>query len=185
MDGAMMVETHLMNNSRTALSTTALVFLILPFSAALAEESALNRTDKTFVKGAYEDGLAEIRLAEIGQAKASNAEVKAFASKMAADHTAANAEIKVLAELKKVELPNAPAPGTDRKANFLDSKASIEFDQSFVETMVVDHKKAVIAFEKIALGAKDAGVKAFATKTLPTLRSHLAMAEELQKKIGK
>jgi putative membrane protein len=175
-----------MNFPRIHFSGAALAaILLVSLGTARAQESALTRADKTFVKAAYEDGLAEVRLAEIGQAKASSADVKAFAAQMATDHAAANAEIKALAELKKVELPNAPAAGTDRKANFLDSKAGTEFDKSFVETMVVDHKKAVIDFEKTALGAKDADVKAFATKTVPTLKSHLAMAEELQKKIGK
>ena len=48
-----------------------------------------------------------------------------------------------------------------------------------------DHKKAVKAFEKASNEAKDADVKAFATKTLPTLKEHLTMAEELQNKVGK
>ena len=51
--------------------------------------------------------------------------------------------------------------------------------------MNVDHKKAVKAFEKAANEAKDADVKAFAAKTLPTLKEHLSMAEDLQKKVGK
>jgi putative membrane protein len=50
---------------------------------------------------------------------------------------------------------------------------------------VSDHKDAVKAFEKAANEATDPEVKAFASKTLPTLKHHLSMAEALQQKLGK
>jgi putative membrane protein len=50
--------------------------------------------------------------------------------------------------------------------------------------MVKGHKDAVANFEKAANEAKDADVKAYAVKTLPALKAHLAKAEEVSKKVG-
>ena len=60
-----------------------------------------------------------------------------------------------------------------------------QFDTEYMQAMVKDHKSAVESFEKASKEAKDADVKAFATKTLPTLKHHLSMAEALQQKVGK
>ena len=38
-------------------------------------------------------------------------------------------------------------------------------------------------FEKMSKNAKDADVRAFAAKTLPTLQDHLKMAKATQKKV--
>jgi putative membrane protein len=50
--------------------------------------------------------------------------------------------------------------------------------------MVSDHKEDVAEFEKEAKSGKDADVKAFAAKTLPTLKEHLEMALKAQRAVG-
>ncbi len=50
--------------------------------------------------------------------------------------------------------------------------------------MVAAHEKDVTAFEATANGAVDADVKAFATKTLPTLKQHLEMIRAIAGKMG-
>jgi putative membrane protein len=154
-------------------------------SLSFAENAAVNASDKSFLKNAYQDGLAEVKAGEMGVRKTGNADVKAFAEHMVKDHTATNSELRLLAESKKVELPTEPSLIAQGKAKRLDAKTGADFEKGFAETMVSDHKKAVSAFEKASNEAADADVKAFAAKTLPTLKSHLSMAEELQKKIGK
>jgi putative membrane protein len=43
------------------------------------------------------------------------------------------------------------------------------------------HKDAVSLFERYAKGGDNADLKAFAAKTLPRLKEHLKMAEDLNK----
>jgi putative membrane protein len=71
------------------------------------------------------------------------------------------------------------------RMKLLDAKSGADFDKAFAAGMVSDHKKAVEAFEKEASDGTDADVKAFVSKTLPTLKSHLSMAEDLQNSVGK
>ena len=104
---------------------------------------------------------------------------------MVTDHGKANAELKTLADSKGVEVATDLTLMAKAKAKLLDAKTGADFDRAFAEAMVKDHKDAVSAFEKAANEAKDGDVKAFATKTLPTLKMHLSMAEDLNKKVGK
>jgi putative membrane protein len=180
-----MKNTHsLFTHSRLSL---AAALLIGAFAAGttLADDATIKKADKSFIKSAYQDGLAEIKMGELGQSKSASADVKAFAAQMVTDHSAANTELKTLADSKKVEVATEPGLVAQGKAKLLDAKTGADFDKAFAADMVADHKKAVAAFEKETSNSDDQDVKAFAVKTLPTLKSHLSMAQDLQNKVGK
>ena len=59
------------------------------------------------------------------------------------------------------------------------SLSGAAFDREYTKMMVSDHRKDVSEFEKQSTRGTDADLKAFATKTLPTLQEHLQMAESL------
>ena len=59
----------------------------------------------------------------------------------------------------------------------------VDFDRAYAAAMLSDHQKAVALFEQPPRKGKDADVRAYAEKTLPTLRKHLTMAEELNGKV--
>ncbi len=50
--------------------------------------------------------------------------------------------------------------------------------------MVKDHDKDVALFEKQAKSGRDAALRAFAEKTLPTLREHQKMAKQMNAKVS-
>ena len=52
-----------------------------------------------------------------------------------------------------------------------------------MEEMVKDHKKDIAAFEKQAEHGQNAQVKEWATKTLPTLKEHLNLAQSTEKRV--
>ena len=57
------------------------------------------------------------------------------------------------------------------------------FDQAFVKQMVDDHTSTIKAFEDESKKGTDTDLKSWVDKTLPTLRDHLKMAKDLQKKL--
>jgi len=61
----------------------------------------------------------------------------------------------------------------------LSALSGAEFDREYGKMMLSDHRKDVSEFEKQSTRATDPDLKAFATKTLPTLKEHLQMAESL------
>ena len=111
----------------------------------------------------------------MGQKQAKNAEVKKFATRMVTDHTKANNQLKALAKKKGVTL--------DAEAPKMDKMDDATFDKDYMDHMVKDHEKAVSNFEEEAKDGGDADVKAWAGKTLPTLKKHLEMAKEIQGKL--
>ena len=169
---------------KTQLSIAAAIIAAAIAAAATSVAADVNSTDKSFIKGAYQDGLAEIKMAELAQGKTASADVKAFAAHMATDHSAANIELKGIADAKSVEVPTSPSLIAQGKMKLDEAKSGTDFDKAYAAAMVSDHKKAVKAFEEAASNATDAEIKAFAAKTLPTLQSHLSMAEDLQNKLS-
>ena len=174
-----------MKSNRLTFPLASLAAMLLSVSSVLGDDAAVNSSDKSFLQNAYEDGLAEVKAGELGQSKSANADVKAFADHIVADHSKANAELKTLSDNKKVSLSESPSLVAQAKGKLLDAKSGDSFDKAFADAMVNDHKKAIEAFEKAASEGQDPDVKAFAEKILPTLKMHLSMAEELQGKVGK
>lgn len=70
-----------------------------------------------------------------------------------------------------------------KEINKLSSLSGDAFDREFIDNAVKGHEKDVKEFEKVSTKAKDPDVRAFATKTLPTLREHLQIARDLQSRL--
>lgn len=136
-----------------------------------------------FMTEAAQGGMAEVELGRLASTKAQNASVKQFGQQMMADHTRANNELKQLAEKKNVTLPTDVGTTHKATADKLSKLSGAEFDKEYVEEMVKDHEKDVKAFQTQADSATDADVKAFAVKTLPTLKMHLEMIKSIQSKM--
>lgn len=167
------------------LSTTMLawcgMFLLAPHGMA-AEKDTLDAADVKFVKHAAASGLAEVKVADLGVQKAENADVKAFAKMIAADHTKVNEELKALAATKGIELSAVIDPKHADTFQKLEKVSGKEFDKEFLATLVSSHKKSVSSFETASKDAKNTDVKVFAEKNLPALKAHLAKATELAAK---
>lgn len=145
----------------------------------MSEKSAVTPADRDFMTHAAAGGMAEVALGQLGNEKATSDAVKQFGGHMVTDHTKANDELKALAAKKSVDLPAEPTPAQKADAAKLQAMSGNAFDDAFMKQMVADHKKTIALFEKEASSGSDADTKAFASKTLPTLKSHLKMAEEV------
>jgi len=143
---------------------------------AAADKS--HRSATNFVKEAAAGGMAEVKLGQLAQQKAASPYVKAFGQRMADDHGKVNDELHRLAADKNVPLPK----GLDSKHQALYDRLSKlsghQFDQTYMSEMVKDHKADIAEFQKAA-HSSDPQVKAFASKTLPTLEDHLREAQQV------
>ena len=140
--------------------------------------------DQAFAREAATGGLAEVALGNLAKEKASSADVKAFGERMVTDHGKANDELKQWASSNNVTLPgdlDAKSKATQERLSKLSGAA---FDKGYMQDMVADHKKDVAAFKKESTSGKNADLKAWAGKTLPTLEEHLKMAQDTAAKVG-
>ncbi|ANN69059.1 DUF4142 domain-containing protein [Bordetella bronchialis] len=149
------------------------------------QRSTLAGADKDFLENAAQGGLAEIEGSKLAQTKSSNADVKQFADQMIKDHGKANEELMALAKQKGYTPPDKPSMMQRTEIKALSVTDGTTFDKMYVSRIGVSaHEDTVKLFQKAASEAKDADIKAWASKTLPTLQHHLEMAQALQQKVG-
>ena len=151
---------------------------------ASGQEMKGGSMDQKFVMEAAMGGMAEVELGRLATERAANADVKAFGQKMVDDHSKANEELKAIATQKSIMLPVELGPKHKAMKNQLSKLNGAAFDRAYVNMMVKDHVKDVSEFEKAANTAKDADIKGFASKTLPTLQEHLQMIKDLSGKVS-
>jgi len=139
-------------------------------------------SDEMFVQKASSGGLAEVRAGQLATERAANAEVKQFGQQMVTDHTKANQELTTLAQAKQLPMATALDPKHQAMAEQLATLHGAAFDRAYLAGQVADHEQAVALFTTQANEGHDAELKAFATKTLPTLQEHLRMVRTLAAK---
>lgn len=144
--------------------------------------SAMSPEDKEFVTKAGMGGLYEVQVGNLALQKAASADVKAFAQRMVTDHGNANAELAQLATTKGLALATELAGDHKAAVDHLSGMSGADFDKMYMQHMVEDHDKDVAAFDKASTSATDADLKAWAGKTLPTLKEHQAMAKSIAAK---
>jgi putative membrane protein len=146
--------------------------------------STLTEDEKKFMMAAAQGGMSEVSGGNMAASKGTHADVKAFGQRMVTDHSKANDELKQLAATKGVALPSEVSDEQKKMADHLNTLSGKAFDKGYMDDMVQDHVKDVGEFEKMSKDAKDPDLKAWVTKTLPTLQDHLKMAKATQKKVG-
>lgn len=145
-----------------------------------AKDDKVARRDRKFIEDAANSGMFEVQVAQLAAAKATDPQVKSFASMLVDHHTAANNELVKIANARKVELPAAPKRALRRDVEKLGKKEGAEFDRDFVREIGIQaHEKDIKMFEKAREDVKDPELQAFVEKTLPVLREHLAHAQKL------
>jgi putative membrane protein len=165
-------------------------FLALLFAFAIGgiqtavadDKSLLNAADTKFIKQTGESGMAEVKIATLGTQKAERADVKDFATMLVTDHTKLNEELAALALSKKVDISAVISADASDAFKNLEQETGKDFDKAFLSHMERSHKKSIDNFEAIEKDAADSELKAWVSKTLPSLRMHLEKVKELAAK---
>lgn len=157
--------------------------LWLCIGAVHAADTTMDKDDVDFVKHAAMGGMLEVDLGTLAAQRAKHEDVRKFGQRMASDHGKANQDLARLAHSKGVTLPAGLDDDARDKKTKLESASADKFDDTYMDMMVDDHEKDVGDFEKRVRNSKDAEVRAFADRTLPTLRSHRDEAKAIDQKI--
>jgi len=172
-----------------AFGLAALAAVVLAAGGTVADDTKRKDDkpfdDATFVKHAASGGMHEVELGRVAQSQASNDLVRKFGERMVTDHTKANTELKTVAAAMGVSLPEKMMDEHQKEFDKFKSLSGAEFDRAYVDHMVKDHEEDVAMFKRATTEAKDARLKDFATKTLPTLEDHLKTIKEIQQQIKK
>lgn len=164
-----------------ALALAALFVSTAAFAADIPSETQ-NFIDKAAVANKFEIDTSQLAL-KYGKSP----DVKSFAQQMIDDHTKVGEDFKASLKEANIEPPKdaLDITHTAKYAKLRVFTTEAGFDAAYVDTQLQAHKDAVELFKNYSSTGPTPAVKAFATKTLPTLEHHLAMVQELKSKIPK
>jgi putative membrane protein len=157
------------------------IFLSGAASALLATTAfaqALSTTD--FVTRVAQSDMLEIQASQFIAPNA-DADTKPFAEMMIRDHTGTSNELKELVQSHKIsaELPTKLDAEHQKKLDDLKKLTGRDLDRQYDRMQADAHRDAVDLFTRYSASGDNAELKAWAGKTLPHLRDHLALAQKL------
>jgi putative membrane protein len=135
----------------------------------------MSQKDVKFIQKAAGGGAQEVENGKMAEKQAKSAEVKNIAARMVADHTRINKELTSLANRKGVTFSTSGV-----KAQNL---GAADFDRTYLKLLEEAHRMDIAEFERAAKNADDSDLRAWASKTLPILKEHLATIEAAERKM--
>lgn len=140
----------------------------------------LSKKDEAFIKKAATGGMFEVEAARLAAEKASDPQLKTFAEKLRDHHQQANDELKQIASARGVSMPTQLQSKDKAMLDKLNKASGDKFDKEFISMVGLrDHKQDIRDFENARNETSDPDLKAWIEKTLPTLRTHLAEAQQI------
>ena len=134
----------------------------------------MSQKDVNFIQKAAGGGAQEVENGKMAEKQAKSANVKSIAARMVADHSRINKELTALANRKGVTFNTSGV----RAQNL----GAADFDRTYLRLLEEVHKTDIADFEKAAKSADDSELRAWASKTVPTLKQHLATIQAAEKK---
>jgi len=148
-----------------------------PAAPAALQHGNLDRKDHEFLKKAAQINLTEIELGKLAERLSTDPNVKKIAGMLVKDHAEANQKLERLAASKGASIPQEPSIWERHSLNALQKEQGAKFNEEFLAFSAKGHEKAIALFEKEAARTQDPDIKAWAQKTLPELKHHLAMSQ--------
>jgi putative membrane protein len=145
--------------------------------AASRTTSTVSSQDRMFMGQASQINLTEISLGRFMEARGTLTAERNLGARYARDHTTAQANLRALASRLHVTLPTTAGAKNAATVARIEAQKGRSMDESFVSASVSGHKAAIAIYRKEEKTGSNPEVKAYATKYLPMLQTHLRMAE--------
>ena len=158
------------------------ILMVMALATATGAQQSSSSTasgDNGFAMKAGQANLAEVELGKLALQKTMKDDVKAFAQQMVDDHGKALDELKGIAGKKNITLPTELDAEHKTLSDKLSKLSGAEFDRAYMQAMVDGHRKVAGDFRTESKSGKDAELKAWAGKTLPTVEAHLKHAQKV------
>jgi putative membrane protein len=140
--------------------------------------------DEAFVRVAAHGGLAEIKLGKLAMDQGTNEAVKAFGTRMVAEHAKAGDELNQAAKEERIALPTDLSAKDQATYDRLSKLKGADFDVAYAQDMVKDHQQDLRDFNREANHGNDDVIRGFASETVPTIQQHLDQAKEMLKAVS-
>jgi putative membrane protein len=159
------------------------VALLAMSGPAAAQIQIVNNADRDFIAKAATGGVAEVELGRLATMRAARPSVRSFGERMVLDHGRSNAELAALAQSKGLALRPGLEPSQQAMRDRLNALTGADFDRAYMSEMLRDHNEDIALFERAVEVSADPDVKAWAARSLPMLRDHLALARQVNSEV--
>ncbi len=166
-----------MTTKLSRLSALCAAAVIGSSTAAGAAMTKATGQDTNFAVKAAQGGMTEVKLAALALQKSKNPTVLAFARKMNADHTKANAQLATIVKSEGMMPPSDVGSMNKMVMGKLEGLSGAAFDGAYLESQVAGHQQMLALMQKEAASGSDAKLVSFAKTTAPTVQQHLGMAQ--------
>jgi putative membrane protein len=146
-----------------------------------AAGAAAPMSDQQFVDFAGQTDMMEANLGQLAENQASAQSVKDYAQILVTDHTNDYTQLSTVAGKANLIVPKGLDVAHDKMIAPFNKLKGAAFDHRYIQEMIAGHTKAIAVYTKEAADAESADLKAYASKTLPTLQKHLDGAKDLAK----
>jgi putative membrane protein len=185
------------NDDRTADNDTA----VGAGTGAAANRDEVTAGARDWVNDRLVGGMTEVELGQLASQKATDADVKAFGTMMAADHTKAGESLKGVATQHNIPTPTGVDAEHRDTIDRLSKLQGADFDREYMQVMVDSHQRTLEALEDRVNtegssenpvytadaddNRVDAALNQWAAAAAPTVHKHLTRAKELNDKVGR
>lgn len=149
-------------------------------SVAMARRLAPEQLfERAFLKDAAANTRFEFEAARMALGKTTSPEVRAFANTLVSHHLSVTPVLQHMLHARGMAAPML-ANGHRKSLNRLDKITGRKFDQEFMTVVGLKAQQDdVQLFERASVAVKDVNLKAWVDKTIPSLKSNLASAEDV------
>lgn len=178
----MSTKTHGTHSIPRLLTAAAGMALVLAMAPTQATGQVI--ADSAYIREVASLNLAEARLGQMAEQRASSAAVKEFAKQMVASHGTMGVQWTSLASRNRLPTSVALNPIQQQSADRLSKLSGAEFDRAYMQAMVDGHQEAAGTLQRIGAAAQSADVKQLAARGLETTEQHLSLAREVASQVG-
>lgn len=139
--------------------------------------------DAQFLVNAAEINLEEIKLGQLAQQRGNSMHIKELGKMMVDEHTKSLRDLTALANRKVITVPSSTTDDAQDAYKNLNDESGNDFDKTYANLMISEHKEAIEYFEKAYKETNDSDIKNWIMATLPALRTHLDHSIVCQKKM--
>ena len=143
-----------------------------------------NTADRSFARAAAIGGEAEVAFGRLAAQRAQSSAVREFGDRIAADHARANEQLLGLAKADRIALPKGSDAEHQAMFDKLSRSGGSAFDRDYIHGQIVDHQNTAQLLGYEIGSGEDDQLKAFASRTLPVVLSHLRMAQRIETQLS-
>ncbi len=167
----------------TGMASLSVLGMALSPMAARADEK-FNAQDKMFTKFTSNGNYAEIMTSQLALKKSQNKDVRMIAQMLIKDHGVAQKDLKKVAQLNRMDLPQGPNAVQRAEFRKLSRLSGMGFNKEFMLFQVRAHNATVAMFKTELDKGNQTQVRSFAAKYLPGIQAHTEMIHRVASNMG-